>query len=176
MEEFQGCPSEELEKPFSYCQALTELLEEHPSLRQQMDQFKQTAMQIKQNGKGNMNLESLYQQMRRFKVDIDLHSAKEEDGLFEMMVSHIGREGGPIAVMEEEHRLAKDHLGSFFKKYSRNVSEGLAIELAQHVLIVYQTLTDHFMKEEQILFPMAEQMLSTKEKEMLMQQFQLLSK
>lgn len=180
MEKFQGCMSQGIGNPSSYCQPLRELLNEHPPLREQMEQFRSSAMSIKQKETETYikdELEVLYHQMRRFKVEIDLHSMKEEDGLFEMMVTHIGRQGGPIAVMEEEHRIAKQHIASYFDKYCSNDSHAneQARILADHVLVVYQTLTDHFMKEEQILFPMAEQMLSDDEKETLKKEFQLIS-
>jgi len=180
MTDFQGCMSQGMEKVTSYCEPLAELLKEHPPLREQMEQFRTSAMIIKQKEEGTYikeELERLYHQMRRFKVEIDLHSMKEEDSLFEMMVTHIGRQGGPIAVMEEEHRLAKQHIASFFEKYCSEDSqaEEQARTLADHVLVVNQTLTDHFMKEEQILFPMAEQILSDDEKETLKKEFQLIS-
>ncbi|WP_280769303.1 hemerythrin domain-containing protein [Salipaludibacillus daqingensis] len=176
MEQFQGCMSHGMEKPQSYCQPLLELLEEHPPLRVQMEDLRNSAMKIKESESSSnikKELELMYQQMRRFKVEIDLHSTKEEDALFEMMVTHIGRQSGPIAVMEEEHSLAKQHIASFFKKYRSDQfqADEFTTELAHHVLMVYQTLTDHFMKEEQILFPMAENMLSNHEKETLRNQF-----
>ncbi|WP_158282235.1 hemerythrin domain-containing protein [Salipaludibacillus keqinensis] len=174
MQEFQGCASYDLQTPTSYCEALSELLEEHWPLREQMNALKESAMKIKrQKSHSAGEIDGLYQLMRRFKVEIDLHSSKEEDVLFEMMVKHIGRQGGPIAVMEEEHSRAKQHIGYFFEKYGMDKGHPVekAIELAQHVLVVYQTLTEHFMKEEQILFPMAEKLLSKEEKETLKDQF-----
>ncbi|MCT8137863.1 hypothetical protein H1D32_08910 [Anaerobacillus sp. CMMVII] len=80
-------------------------------------------------------------------------------------------------MMEYEHNTAKLNLKEFMEKVTvikeenKNVSKAEALEIFRHIKIVYLTLTDHFMKEENILFPMAEQMLSDDEKVELASQF-----
>jgi regulator of cell morphogenesis and NO signaling len=49
------------------------------------------------------------------------------------------------------------------------VSSKAAVELASYVINAYSILTEHFMKEENVLFPMAERLLSDEEKEELAQ-------
>jgi regulator of cell morphogenesis and NO signaling len=49
------------------------------------------------------------------------------------------------------------------------VSSQAAVELASYVINAYSILTEHFMKEENVLFPMAERLLSDEEKEELAQ-------
>ncbi|WP_257985059.1 hemerythrin domain-containing protein [Bacillus sp. T33-2] len=45
--------------------------------------------------------------VEKFLSDLEPHSEREEGVLFEMMASYIGRESGPIAVMEYEHDQVK---------------------------------------------------------------------
>jgi regulator of cell morphogenesis and NO signaling len=84
-----------------------------------------------------------------------------------MMANYIGRDMGPIAVMEYEHNQAKAHI-SYFLEHTKTIAEDITLEktkeLAQHVINAYNILTDHFYKEENVLFPMAEQMLTAEEK------------
>ncbi|UCZ52004.1 hemerythrin domain-containing protein [Bacillus shivajii] len=176
MTQFAGCMGHGFSKPESYCEAIQQLLDEHPPLREQMKQFYDTASEIAydpEQEEVEQKMQVLHEQMTTFHNNIEPHSQKEEEHLFEMMVKHIGRQGGPIAVMEQEHDLAKENIAQFFNKYPKadlsNVNN--IRELTHHVAVVFHTLTDHFMKEEEILFPMAETMMSAEEKEALLKKY-----
>ncbi|MDG5787109.1 hemerythrin domain-containing protein [Evansella sp. AB-P1] len=167
-------------KEMDFCPPLQQLYDEHPSLLDKMAEFNKMVMQF-ENSEDTLNwneaIEQLNEKLIVFVTELEPHSDREEDVLFEMMVKHIGREGGPIPVMEHEHHTAKQNLKEFFTKVSEikgineEISKEKAFELFHHVKIIYTTLTDHFMKEEQILFPMAEKMLSVSEKEELAAKF-----
>jgi hemerythrin-like domain-containing protein len=105
-------------------------------------------------------------QMTEFASRLDVHSAKEEDLLFPMMAKRIGRTVGPIAVMEYEHDQAKKNLHLFLEgAQSGSGPENAedATELADCCVRAYEILRDHFMKEEQVLFPLAQTMLTHEE-------------
>jgi regulator of cell morphogenesis and NO signaling len=87
-----------------------------------------------------------------------------------MMAQYIGRTSGPIAVMEYEHEQAKQRIASFLTKTEElpeTVDRESAMELANMVIQAYHILSEHFMKEENVLFPMAERLFSEEEKEEL---------
>ncbi|MFA9559634.1 hemerythrin domain-containing protein [Evansella sp. AB-rgal1] len=163
-----------------FCVPLQQLYDEHPSLLAKMGDFYSMVQQLetnKENTDWSEAIASLNDKLEIFVAELEPHSDREEDILFEMMVKYIGREGGPIQVMEYEHNTAKQNIKLFFEKVTditvnhNQVSQEKAFELFNHIKIIYTTLTDHFMKEEQILFPMAEKMLSDAEKEELALQF-----
>lgn len=164
----------------NYCAALKQLIDEHPSLLAKMAEFNQMVQAFESDeGREDWNeaIEQLHEKLTIFIAELEPHSDREEDVLFEMMVKYIGREGGPIAVMEYEHNTAKLNLREFMEKVALMKEEGKvlskedAFRLFRHLKIVYITLTDHFMKEENILFPMAEQTLSDEEKAQLLTEF-----
>ncbi|MDQ0339115.1 hemerythrin-like domain-containing protein [Caldalkalibacillus uzonensis] len=158
---------------------LQQLKEEHVSLRKAMDAFYATAQRIVPGSTDDTDLRkqfnTLHDQIASFTKQLKLHSKKEDDGLFPMMAKYIGRESGPIAVMEYEHQQAEQYLNRFLEgteeaKPQNNKDQIKSI--TQFAIEAYFILTEHFIKEENVLFPMAENMLSTEEKEQLQQQFQ----
>lgn len=105
---------------------------------------------------------------KKFIADLGPHSDREEGVLFEMMGQYIGRTSGPIAVMEYEHDRAKALIGTYLTRTAEEgaeFSENEILELAAQIKEAYYTLTEHFAKEENVLFPMAQRMLSEDEKE-----------
>jgi regulator of cell morphogenesis and NO signaling len=96
-----------------------------------------------------------------FQQEVRLHFRKEEDALFPAMEKYVGRAAGPIAVMLNEHR-----------QHNALLSQLCAAVTARNWVAVRsvwpsftQLLTMHIMKEDTILFPMAERMLSAAERE-----------
>lgn len=158
------------------CEALALLKREHGPLRQQMDDFARLAETITAGtasadpagmDDAAAKLADLRARVKSFVAELDPHSAREEDHLFPMMVRYIGREGGPIAVMEYEHETAKQLLKTFLEAAEREprpASATRAGEIASHALRAHTILTDHFMKEENVLFPLAERLLNDEEK------------
>ncbi|OIJ10185.1 hypothetical protein BKP35_13835 [Anaerobacillus arseniciselenatis] len=164
----------------NYCAPLKQLIDEHPSLLAKMAEFNQMVQAFEADDTitdWNNAIDQLHEKLSIFIAELEPHSDREEDVLFEMMVKYIGREGGPIAVMEYEHNTAKLNLKefmdkvAFIKENEKTITKEEAFDLFRHLKIVYLTLTDHFMKEENILFPMAEKTLSDEEKEELAIQF-----
>ncbi|MDQ0246454.1 hemerythrin-like domain-containing protein [Bacillus fengqiuensis] len=155
------------------CEPLQTLKNEHGPLTAQMEQLYQSSNLIG----NNPSIDNWVEQINALKEDVvtfvqhlEPHSEREEGILFPMMAAYIGREMGPIAVMEYEHDQAKSHLGTFLEKtdnLNTEVKANEAKDLADLVIQAYFILKEHFSKEENVLFPMAEQMLSDEEKEEL---------
>ncbi|WP_235828018.1 hemerythrin domain-containing protein [Brevibacillus migulae] len=156
-----------------FCPPLRQLKKEHGPLREQMDAFREMAQKVGVGDGREDWSESLFvlrDKVERFVGELDLHSRREEDVLFDMMAAHIGREVGPIAVMEYEHDTAKALLKQFLQtttELSGMVEREQAIRIADIAIQAEAILSQHFMKEEQVLFPMAEQILSEDEKQTL---------
>jgi len=152
--------------------ALKQLFNEHGPLRKQMEELYVMAQEIK-GTEEQSGLQELHEKVKHFVGELDPHSEREEGFLFPMMANYIGRETGPIAVMEYEHDQAKMNLQLFLDGYSSlagHADQAKMDELAGYAIQAYMILTDHFMKEENVLFPMAEKMLSEQEKETLLEE------
>lgn len=157
------------------CPALQQLKDEHGPLNEQKQQLVDMAQQIGQNDETadwKEALLTLRENVQSFLEQLDPHSQREEGVLFPMMAQYIGRTSGPIAVMEYEHDQAKRNIATFLEQtahLSGAVDREAAKQLAFYVINAYHILTEHFMKEEHVLFPMAEKLLSAAEKEELAQ-------
>jgi hemerythrin-like domain-containing protein len=89
------------------------------------------------------------------------HHAKEEKQLFvKMQECGASGEVGPIAVMLREHDDGRAHVRKMAKlskeKMTEKTKKGLSAEARAYVNL----LSQHIQKEDKILYPMAEQMLS----------------
>jgi regulator of cell morphogenesis and NO signaling len=151
------------------CNPLQQLKDEHGPLNEMKKELYDISVIIENNEEANWyeDILNLRNQVERFIAVLDPHSEREEGVLFEMMAKYIGRTSGPIAVMEYEHDQAKSNIARFLKEsesLSIDVTKEDAKKLASFVTEAYLILTEHFMKEENVLFPMAEKMLSNEEK------------
>jgi regulator of cell morphogenesis and NO signaling len=157
-----GMPQAELSK------GLKQLKSEHPPLLEQLEGMYELTQKVDQEIDIETNLTGLITKVKEFKAALDPHSEREEGILFPMMGAYIGTTSGPIAVMEYEHDQAKSNIGAFLAKVEgdlgSNEEKKKAAELIQNA---YFILTEHFSKEENVLFPMAERMLTVDEKEEL---------
>jgi iron-sulfur cluster repair protein YtfE (RIC family) len=162
MSAFGGIPAADLSA------GLEQLKGEHPSLLKKLEELKSLTEQIEKSYNTEQAFAELKTNVENFKAELDPHSEREEGVLFPMMGKYIGTVSGPIAVMEYEHEQAKSSIQTFLTKTETDqLSMDEMKYLAGFVTNAYNILTEHFSKEENILFPMAEKMLSEKEKEEL---------
>ncbi|GAX91397.1 hemerythrin [Effusibacillus lacus] len=160
----------------TFCAAIRRLFDEHPPLRQQMDQMVLKAKQITSGVEQDLGvaIRELAEMEKKFKSELEPHSEREEGGLFPVLGRHIGTQFGPIAVMEYEHGEAKRNL-ALFEERMGEIGQSPAREQVQSVVSPLMTaigiLQEHFMKEENVLFPMAEKVLTEEEKEELLKLF-----
>ena len=111
-----------------------------------------------------------------------LHARKEDEALFPALERAFGTPDGPTAVMRREHRAIHDRAGRF-RETLRELNEvehpaivaggatlrtlaeggGSAAALVQTGEEIVSLLDLHFGKEEEILFPMAREVLSDDE-------------
>jgi regulator of cell morphogenesis and NO signaling len=157
--------------PVELSKGLHQLKSEHPPLLAQLDGLFNLTKQIEADS-GEENFLELISKVKEFKAALDPHSEREEGVLFPMMGVYIGTTSGPIAVMEYEHDQAKAKIHDFLEKAHSCEREDEQKNLAALIKGAYFILTEHFAKEENVLFPMAERMLSDDEKEELFQKIQ----
>lgn len=93
--------------------------------------------------------------------DLEVHLRREEEALFPLLERHIGREGGPVGVMLHEHALLRDK----FAQVRESLSRGHRAEAGFVMGELLSLLREHVAKEDQILFPLARQVLDAAEKE-----------
>lgn len=110
-----------------------------------------------------------------FKVFVDkCHHGKEEELLFPALVSVGIPQDGPISAMLFEHEMGRKCIRLMtdaFERYKLNdLSAGL--DIAQNTRDYIALLTDHIVKENEILFAMADDRLSQKAQDELADGFE----
>jgi len=158
---------------------LQQLKDEHVSLRADMNLFYEIIEEIEFNsGPAVVQLfANLYQLISTFTNKLMAHSKREEEILFPMMSRHLGENDRTIEVMECEHKKAEQHLQDFLTeagKAGSSIDENDVQWITVFAFQAHATLTQHFAKEEKVLFPLAEHILPIEEKEKLERLLQVL--
>lgn len=155
-----------------FSEVLQGLLDEHPPLRKQMEQLVEKSNQVTDLPAEiwQTEIQAILALEQSFADELEIHSKKEEDGLFLILGRHIGTNSGPIAIMNFEHEEARKGLASFeaeAAKATADLSPERVTLITTPLIMACMTLFDHFMKEENVLYPMAENALTVAEKEEL---------
>ena len=152
---------------------IAQLKAEHVSLRGKLAGLFSLIEKIENDIDPEQTFAELKKEVVIFKAELDPHSEREESVLFPMLGEYIGTTTGPIAVMEYEHEQAKSFIKTFLEEVeSESVSPEKVKDLAGLVKNAHNILSEHFTKEENVLFMMAERMLSVEEKEELHRRIQ----
>ncbi|MCJ2519997.1 MAG: hemerythrin domain-containing protein, partial [Candidatus Thermoplasmatota archaeon] len=97
------------------------------------------------------------------------HHHKEEGVLFPYLERKgLPRDLGPIGVMLAEHEMGRGHV----KAMAEAVEEARPRDFVAHARAYAALLRDHIAKEDNVLFPMADQMIGPVEAEELMGEFE----
>ena len=103
------------------------------------------------------------------------HHGKEEDNLFPRLEElGVPREGGPLGVMLFEHDEGRAYIGAIagaVDAYERG-DEAAAVTIASNARGYVALLRGHIQKEERVLFPMADQVLSADDQRTLAEGFE----
>ena len=91
-----------------------------------------------------------------FEEAMDAHFSIEDDVLFPRFEAITGYAGGPTAVMRSEHQ----QMRSVLMAMRTAIDDGAADEFLDQCETLHFLLQQHNMKEEQILYPMLDQMLA----------------
>ena len=103
------------------------------------------------------------------------HHAKEEKHLFPLYEQRgIPREGGPIGVMLSEHEKGREHIraaAASLQKASEGNQEA-AEAFAEHLTGYVLLLRDHIDRENNVLYPMGNRLLTAEDKQALAEAFE----
>jgi regulator of cell morphogenesis and NO signaling len=152
-----------------FSKPLQQLMDEHVSLRKAMNHFYDLTEEIESEpGHEVVQLfAKLHEQVSAFTMKLKAHSKREDEGLFPMISRRLGEGDRTIEIMEEEHEKAEGHLQDFLTEAEQAgdyIDEQSAQWITVYAVQAYATLTQHFAKEEKVLFPLAEKLLSIDEK------------
>ena len=107
------------------------------------------------------------------------HHGKEEDNLFPRLEElGVRREGGPLGVMLFEHDEGRAFIGAIadaVDAYERG-DEAAARTIARNARGYVGLLRGHIEKEERVLFPMADEVLSADDQRSLEESFERIEK
>lgn len=122
-------------------------------------------------------LHKLRKAILEFTDPLKKHTEKEEMYFFPLLGTYIGFEQGPLVGIQEEHREIDGYIGHFLHHTEGNI-DLLPLEDIRTAVKdageAFEVLTVHFVKEETVIYPMAENQLSTKDKARLSQQLNTL--
>ncbi|MCC6651869.1 MAG: hemerythrin domain-containing protein [Candidatus Eisenbacteria bacterium] len=157
------------------------LLDEHVELMSKFEPLRTAVHLLGEGGEGAMPrvLPLLREANRVMTTELLAHAEREDDVLFEAVEEELGKEFGPTVVMREEHRdihgsvtLFRDTLHelnqvehpaihSSIGELQRLTESGAPAEVLRRTgANLIAMLDSHFGKEEEILFPIAREVLS----------------
>lgn len=151
-----------------------ELVNEHNGIKRMLRILEEVARRLEAGEQVAVaDLEAMVDFVRTFADRC--HHGKEEDLLFVAMEeAGIARQGGPIGVMLHEHTLGRG--------YVRGMAEGIAAYQAGNTSAAAQIaengrgyvalLTQHIHKEDNILYPMADRILTAAKQAELLEGFE----
>jgi hemerythrin-like domain-containing protein len=122
-------------------------------------------------GEGALNTDHASQAVEFIRHFADhCHHAKEEDQLFKLMYARgFSPEQGPLAVMLGEHEEGRRHVRGMdeaIAAYSHGDTAALA-QFAFHARAYAELLRGHIVKEDFILYPMADEAFSEADQQLL---------
>ena len=124
---------------------------------------------------GALNLQQVEQMLDFFRNFADTcHHMKEEKQLFPRMAEHgVPFQGGPLGVMMTEHELGRHFLREIAAALprARTRHEEAPGVIVENLAGYSELLRTHIMKENNIVFPLADRVLSPEDQTYLTQEF-----
>jgi hemerythrin-like domain-containing protein len=140
--------------------AIEILMSEHRVIERAIDALVAFTDQVRRGSGDKAELARFVTFIREFADD--QHHGKEENVLFQAMIdAGFPRDGGPVAVMLLEHDMGRAHVKAL-AAFSAQASAWSAEDrqaIAEEGLGYANLLRGHIHKEDEILYPMAEQRL-----------------
>ncbi|MGB9773472.1 MAG: hemerythrin domain-containing protein [Bacteroidota bacterium] len=152
-----------------------QLKQEHKAVKLMLEILEKMCHKL-ESGEEKINLSHLDQTIEFIKVFVDkCHHAKEEELLFPAMeAAGIPREGGPIGMMLMEHDIGRNYVKNLseavdkYKAGDNRASAGIVENARKYA----ELLAQHIVKEDSILYPMAEATLPEEGQEKLLEEFE----
>ncbi len=151
-----------------YCEGIQMIIDEHPALREQMNGIAKRVSEIEQQAEEAQRaaLEELDKRVQSFKVEVRAHSEAEEKEFSPLLGKHLGMDALPVVANEQQHTEAKKLIGEYGQHFAswKEGKEGSLSGMKEALLGAVKVLNEHFDKEENILFPLAERTLTDADK------------
>lgn len=151
-----------------------ELIQEHKAIEQMLAILETASTRLER--RETVETGDLARMIEFFKVFADgCHHTKEEEMLFPAMErAGVGREHGPVGVMLHEHAVGRNHI--------RQMSDALAAitggdadaaaRFVGHARAYINLLAAHIQKENFVLFPMADRVLTEEQQRQIAADFE----
>jgi len=150
----------------SYSDPFERLMAEHQHGLRELDKMLASSRELKSGGFSTDAFEKLRDAVRFINEDIRAHNQNEEEALFPAMEEKIGP-SGPTGVMRSEHLQLWSALDKLENKLTELLTDtGNAAHIsrvAELSAFIHDLLKNHIFKEDNILYPMAKQMLTPEE-------------
>lgn len=151
-----------------------QLYEEHSEIKKMLQVIKSICNNLENNQ--SLNQDDFGRVLDFLKVFLDLcHHGKEEKFLFPAMEkAGVQNEGGILEHMLKEHNLGRGYVKALRERY-KEVSKGNMIYTKDFIdsgTAFVKLLNHHIDREDSILFPLAEKVLSEESKENLFEDFE----
>lgn len=149
------------------------LVHEHKIIRHVLAAANREADRVEAGEVDTAKLERILDFLRNFADRC--HHAKEERLLFERMKARgLPAKSGPIAVMMAEHEAGRAHIRAVAEALPKAASGDAAARklLAGHLRGYVELLDAHIFKEDQVLYPIANQILTAEDQTALEADFE----
>lgn len=149
------------------------LSEEHRVIERYLAVLEKIIEKPKFGGEDISDLEKILDFIRNFADRC--HHGKEEDVLFPAMgKAGVPRDGGPIGMMLYEHKEGRGYVAGLTKALGefRNGKKDTQKEIRDNAQSYIEFLQSHIPKEDNILYPMAEEVLTDADDQRLLKQFE----
>ena len=150
------------------------LLNEHRVIERVLNCFEVIVENAERDGKTGLGLANQALNFLRTFAD-HCHHGKEEDRLFPVMEKNgFPREGGPTGVMMSEHQQGRGYIRFMLDAIAAEEKgdKGASKWFVQNARGYIHLLRNHIYKEDNCLFPMADQALNPEQREALLLSFQ----
>ena len=150
-----------------------ELMHEHEIILHMLSGAERIAQEIQvSHSVDNKAVENIIDFSRHFTDGC--HHSKEEKHLFvQLQKRGMSKDQGPVAVMLHEHVLGRNliqRIETGLKEYQAG-NDGAAQIVSQTILQYVEMLRAHIAKENNILFPMSDRVLTSDDQQLLEQSF-----
>lgn len=148
---------------------IAKLIDDHRRFLRTLDEFRGGLTGPGPKGSGPKPLARRVADFAEFLThDVDrIHGQQEERGLFPALGRYLPTDEGPIAVMVGEHEALRGLERALEREGSKLESDPEADEAKRTIIAttggVADLLSQHVLKEDSVLFPMAYQLLSPRE-------------
>ena len=137
-----------------------ELMEEHRVIEKMLGVMSKAADRLERSEQVEASMFADAADFLRNFADM-CHHGKEEKLLFKKMVERGMPSGsGPIAVLLHEHEDGRAHVRAISKLAEKPLDGYVVKELANHTRSYVELLSQHIQKEDKVLYPIADELLT----------------